>query len=496
MRLWIAVHLPNLPLEVFTRHDDADRESVVIHGDRVIAASVTARACGIRTGARRGGVTMLAPQATLFERDPEREQADLHAVAMTLLQYTPEVALADEHVILMGVGASLRLFGGVRALCRRICADVRTLGFSMSSSCAPTARGAWLLAKHAGKRSRVLKLHTLEKRLDPLPAFLIPPTRKFADWLEGLGCNTISHLRALPRPGLQRRCGRDLLDVLDAAYGLSPEMYEWFEPPETFRAQIELFDRVEKADQLLVAAHRLVLQMLGWLCARQLAVRSVTLAMVHERGREARPNSIITITLADPTWEDTHLVRLLKERLGRHRLDAFVIGLALEAADVVPMEPPSESLFPDPRSTEKDQQALFDLLAARLGTENVLKPLPKADYRPEVANAWVPVSTAVREAELQASMPPLNAELPRPTWLLATPIPLLVRQHKPWYSSPLTMVSRPERIEAGWWSTAQARDYFVAESESGGALYWVYRERTLSSDGEPEPRWFLHGLFG
>lgn len=495
MRLWIAVHLPRLSLESFSRQDSYDAGYVVLEGGRVIAISPTACNAGIQIGMGQGGVIMLAPQTTILERDPGREMASFNGVAMALLQYTPQVALAEESVILLDVGASLTLFKGIRALCRRVLTDVHALGFTASISCAPTARGAWLLARHGKGLSRPLKLPTLEARLDRLPALLIPPARKYADWFEGIGCGSIAELRRLPRPGLQRRCGRELLDILDAAFGLAPELHEWLELPEAFCAQIELFDRVEKADDLLAGAQRLILQLLGWLSARQLAVRKIVLSIIHERGRSPRPRSTLEVVLGEPTWHGEHLVRLLKEKLGHHQLEAFAIGLALEAVDVEPMAPPNAQLFPDPASHEKDQQALLEVLAARLGNENVLKPSPRADYRPEVANAWVPVSTVIRPSELQANMPPDGAQFPRPTWMLAKPIQLLIRNERPWYSSPLKLVSQPERIEAGWWSESQSRDYFIAEA-ADFSLYWIYRERVVTDDGEPEPKWFLHGMFG
>jgi protein ImuB len=493
MRLWIGLYLPQLSLEVFSPPWSADPGCVVLEQERVLAASPAARAAGVQVGMRRGGVLMLMPEARLVERSGAREAEALHAVAMALLQYTPQVAQAEESTLLMDIGASLRLFGGIRALCRRVRANLRALGFSAVLSCAPTARGAWLLARR--NAGRALGMASLGRRLDRLPSALAPPARPFGSWFEGIGCFTLGDMRRLPRPGLQRRCGRALLDLLDAAYGMSPEMFEWIEAPTTFHARLELFDRVENADHLLAGAHRLVLQLTGWLCARQLAVERITLLLEHERGKVARPPTPVEIALAEPTWRDEHLVRLLKERLAKQVLDAPVIGLVLEAQQLQPMAPPSESLFPDPGGSEEDRVRMLELLVARLGADNVLQAAPQADYRPELANAWVPVQQKVREAERQAQLPPDLQSMPRPTWLLAKPIALLMRNHRPFYGSPLVMISNPERIEAGWWSESQTRDYFIAEGQDH-ALYWVYRERIVGSGEDAEPRWFLHGLFG
>jgi len=480
---------------VYCPNWSADTQTVVLEHERVLAASQLAQFFGVKPGMRRAGALMLAPELRLHPRSPELEAQALQEVALALLQYSPQVASAEDATLLVDVGASLRLFGGVRALCRRMRASLRALGYTAALSCAPTARGAWLLARArpAMRHNRVLRMAGLVRQLDTLPCTLLPPALPYMDWLDGIGCRTLGQLRQLPRPGLQRRCGRTLLDMLDDAHGHGTELFAWIEAPPTFRASLELFDRVESADALLFGAQRLLQQMVGWLCARQLAVERIALLLAHERGRVARAPTVITLALGEAVWRDDHLLRLLKEKLAQLVLDAPVIGLSLEALQVLPMAPASESLFPEPGGSAQDRQRLFELLVARLGPDNVLQAAPQADYRPEAANRWLPVPTKPAGRKMGAELPPGLPELPRPGWLLAEPIALLMREHRPFYGSPLKMVSGAERIEAGWWGQSQARDYFIAEG-SDHAHYWVYRERVAGS-ADAAPRWYLHGLF-
>ncbi|MFC5550346.1 Y-family DNA polymerase [Massilia aerilata] len=494
MRLWIGLHLHQLPLEAFEPQWSSDGVSVVLEHEKVLGMSRAARAAGIKHGMRRGGVLMLVPDARVHERSIERESAALHAVAMALLKYTPLVTLAEESSLLVEIGGSLTLFGGIRALCRLIRADLRALGFSGRVSCAPTARGAWLLARTGSRR--LLKAQTMARHLDRLLVLAIPAARPFASWFEGIGCETIADLRRLPRAGLQRRCGRQLLDTLDSALGSAPELFEWIEAPTTFEAKIELFDRIENADLLLAGAQRLILELVGWLCSRQMAVERVTVFLEHERGREKRPATAVDVALSEPTWHSEHIVRLLKEKFGKVELVAPVIGMALDATHLQPMAPLSQDLFAEPGGTEEDQKRVMELLVARLGADRVLQPSPVADYRPEVANAWVSVQEKLREASVLAQLPPDLQATTRPAWLLAKPIALLVRDHRPYYTSPLRMISGPERVEAGWWSNAASRDYFIAEGQGDHSLYWVYRERLSNADDDGDRKWFLHGLFG
>lgn len=481
-----------LPLEAFRPNWLADEATVVLDQNRVVASSRRARAAGVQLGMRRNGVQMLLPQASLQQRDPLREQAVLQTAALAMLQYSPLVTEAEQASLLVEVGASLRLFGGVRALLRRMRQTMRVLGLSASIASAPTARGAWLLAQHASRKRRVrrrcLSIKSMLPLLDRLPIQLLPAALPWLDWLQGIDCLTLAELRQLPRAGLQRRCGKDMLQALDCAYGAETELFDWIEAPPSFQARMELPDRIEHAEAILAFACMLLTQLAGWLKARQLAVSQIGLQLEHERGRLAIPPTPLVITLADAVWREEHMTRLLKEHLAHLVLQAPVIAIRLEALRVEAMAAPSASLFPEPGGNAEDHKRLVELLVARLGADNVLQPGVQADHRPEVANRWTTVLQ-------KPSALPLPAALPRPAWLLPQPLALGMREHRPYYRSPLKLLTTAERIEAGWWDNQTAvRDYFIAEG-ADHVHYWIYRENVRCPDGE-DPAWFLHGVFG
>lgn len=462
----------------------------MVDREQALTVSPLAAADGVRPGMRRSGILGLCQDAIVHARDASAEQAALDGIALGLLQTTPEVAFGEEATLLLDVSASLRVFGGRLALCRLVRAIVEALGFTPRIGMGPTAQGAWILAhaplgRKPDPRRRVVRMESLARRLDRVPCSVLPAARGFASWLEGIGCRTLADLRRLPRAGLKRRCNATLLVTMDRAYGEEPELFEWIEAPEAFHARLELPERVEHAEALLFAARRLLLQMTGWLVAKQLAVTRFVLTLDHERGRKAEPPTLLEIALAEAAWQEAHLTRLLKERLGRLQLHAPVIALRLEAAQLEALTPPNASLFPDPGGSPADHKRLLELLTARLGEECVLAPAPQADHRPEVNNQWMSATAARSMAT--AGFPPTQ----RPFWLLEKPIELTVRHHRPFYHSPLRLITLPERIECGWWDgQLLMRDYFIAQGDDG-ACYWIYRERR----GE-EVCWGLQGLFG
>jgi protein ImuB len=191
MRVFLAVHLPKLSLEVFLPRwlPEPASGSAVLEKDKVVVVDSAARRAGVHPGMKRGGVTTLSPGTMMYERDFVRETAAQREVGMSLMKFSPDVALLDEATIIVEIGASLRLFGGLLSLCRQAKAMLATLGLTASISAAPTGQGAWLLAKHARRANtqRVLQLTSLERVLLPLPMLAVPEIRPFADWFAGLG---------------------------------------------------------------------------------------------------------------------------------------------------------------------------------------------------------------------------------------------------------------------------------------------------------------------
>ena len=493
MRVLLGIHLPRLPLDVCASSPPDGRAGcAVLEQGVVLIADAAACARGVWADMKRGGVLTLSPDTQLVERDPAREADALRAVALALLLFSPCVALDGEATLIVDVGASLRLFGGLPSLCRQVRATLAALGYAANLSAAPTARGAWLLARVSGRsgaRRRVARTASLVRVLDALPCELLPDARPYAGWFDGLGCRTLADLRRLPRAGLQRRCGPALLAALDRAYGAAAEPLAWMPVPPVFDARLELPERVEYAEAVLFVARRLVVQLCGWLAARQLSLAAMTFGLEHERGRQAVPPTSLELAFAEPARDEAHFMRLLGERLARVALPAAVIAVRLTVTRVESVVPPADDLFPEPGGTREARARLVELLIARLGADNVLQAAPVADHRPEAANRWLPISAAAGKHGAPA------AAAPRPAWLLAEPQPLSTRENRPFFRTPLRFMSSAERIEAGWYDGQPvARDYYVAQDDDG-ACYWIYQERTRSRDADG-PRWYLHGLFG
>ncbi|MBS0468344.1 MAG: DNA polymerase Y family protein [Proteobacteria bacterium] len=415
----------------------------------------------------------------------------LAGLATWALQFTPRVATVDEAIVLE-LESSLRLFGGRKALHERLRQEAPQLGCS-TMAWAPNS-----LAALACARAGVLNglRQSLPQLLDALPMETLSATTAHRVTLAQLGCRTLGDVRRLPRGGISRRFGKELLAALDQAYGLRPEAHEWIELPTVFRARLELMTRVETAPALLFGARRLLLQLCGWLAARNAGITAFTLHWAHDamRARDAGEGGMLTIRTAQPMRNVEHLCRLLAEHLAHAELQAPVGDLTLAADEVLPLQERSASLLPDSGSDGESLALVLERVAARLGPERVLRPVLVEDHRAEWAQHWQP---AAQPLPRQRVAPP---QVPQPSFVLPEPLRLLVRGHRPLYQGPLLLLAGPHRVEGGWWhredGTASqgshhvVRDYWVALSEHAGVL-WVFQQRLAGDD----IAWYLQGWF-
>jgi protein ImuB len=467
--LWLALHFHSLSLEVFSRGAAVSDPLAVVEkqGSRtwVIACNDAAEACGVRVGMAAPAAQALADGLIVRKRDPAAKRESLAGLAVWAGRFTPSVSIEPPDGLLLEISTCLSLHRGLGNLLKLARAGVNEMGYAASMACAPSSHGAWLLAQ-AGIEKAVRDPARLEQILAALPVGLLDQPQAVLEGLERVGAQTLGDCLRLPRGGVARRFGQALLDELDLALGRLPEARAFFVPPASFERSLELPAPVHSAEALQFAVRRLLPELEGFLVLRQAGVQELELVCRHER-HERRENTVLKLGFAKPTRDLARMQLLLRETLGRTRLEAPVHTLVLRAPLVLELSGSSADLFQKTR--EADGDLLLERLRIRLGKDAVYGIETAADHRPE--RAWRPVQGPKRAAD---------ANRHRPLWLLPRPLPC--------HDGRLKLTSGPERIESGWWDGGDvARDYYMAEDRNGAQL-WVYCDR---ASGE----WYVHGVF-
>jgi protein ImuB len=405
---------------------------------------------------------------------------------------------AASKALVLELSAVLQLWGGIDAALRCLPAWLGVKAGQITPTFCPSALQAV---------ARLCCPHLdADVPIEQFPVRSLLAAAPNAAVFERMGVRTWGQLRELPRYGLARRFGQGLMDALDMAFGEQTESYPWLQAPEAFDESAELNHWVTQADALLWEARRLLQRLLAWLKARRSScVQCSSMAMAPNRrvdGQDIPPTAHVTVATAQATQDMQHLERLLHEQLQRTPLLSPVNHIRLTCPRAAAHEPQVLALLPEDRIHGMRWHELVERLSARLGEQHV-RPQLHADHRPAHMQTWVPALRNAAPAGATVTSTPSD-EL-WPNWWLREPLPLKVVQGLPQYLGPLELLSREQRIEAGWWASKQGSaaqptlmDCFVAHSAKAGLL-WIGRERSAHHGAQHslpnEARWLLLGWY-
>ncbi len=492
--LWACLRLSDFSLQLRLRGAESPGPIIVTSGGnrpQVLSCNPPARSHGIRPDMTASAAVALAPDLIECVRDSIAEAQALRNIAAWAGQFTSVVCLVPPDAVLLEVAGSLRLFGGLRPLLLQIDAGLVELGYTAALTAAPTPTGACLLAR-AGTSIRTTDPAQLPAVLASLPLVLLDQPKETVRTLAVMGVHTVGDCLALPRDGLARRFGQQLLDELDRALGRLPDTRVPYIQPMRYASKLALPAPVQETEPLLFAAKRLLLELAGFLRMRQTGVTRLELTLQHA---DCKP-TVVMLGFAVPCRDAERMLRLLRERLANVALPDRVEAIAIQSRETRPLCSHNLSLFPEDRLPEEQRWLIIEHLRARLGTDAVHGIASHPDHRPELA--WRACEPGTNAAS--------GARSTRPLWLLEVPWRLPVDKEEAGTDAPLTlilshtlghaepgpliMLAGPERIESGWWDDGDtARDYFVATDTAGRKL-WVFRER------HGQKQWYLLGLFG
>lgn len=533
---------------------------------------------GVRQGMTVAQATALLDRAVLvYPQQAEQDGVALLALARWCLRFTPRV-MATHHGSNLagatpraragaraGVGAGVgagayglvldmtgcdRLYGGTHLMVEAVVDGLRRLRLTVRAALAPTRAGAWALAQ--SDRSAVCLVQTrdeLQLRLDGLGVEALGLEPAEIDGLGEVGIDRVQQLRDLPREEIVARLGRGVLRRLDLARGEAAcediDPVKRWEPPEV---ELRFAGPTTQYEAIQEAARRLCERLAERLRDRMRSAGSLTLEVQRLdeswRTRVARK----TITLSRPSRDASHLWMMLRPHVERLHL-----GHGVEALTLTAQRAPRVGQAQMGRSSERVEDAqlraleaqLIDVLAAKLGSQHVLRPVAVPTHIPEASLRWVPAVERAgdpppdRLGEGAWSDAPWENAPERPSAFLNPPEPadvVLMNPEGPvitltWrgHSRPLTHSIGPERIAPRWWksparrvvlsknatpperetpepaneshaepgvndppapplwSDLAARDYYRVQDEAGLWL-WVFRRLDTG-------RWFVHGLW-
>ncbi len=469
--LWACIFLPHLGIDsVLRRHPAPDEPLALIGGSaqrrELVAINAAAGAQGLRPGQRLTAAQAICPKFAMLDHDDSEDARWQCFLAAWAYRFSSQVWAGGPRAIVLEVAGSFSLIGQWPQLQAQLRQDLTALGFRHRIALAPTALGARILAG-VEDGIAVLQHEHLRTTLGRVPVRRACLPDDAGERLHKMGVRHLRQLFELPRDGLRRRFGQELLDALDRMRGDAPELLAFYRPPDQFDIRIELAYEVEYHQALLFPVRRMTADLAAYLAGRDGGVQQFSLFLEHED----LPPTEVQVGLLSAERDAGMLFELTKGRLERAEIPKAIVALRLVANELPAFVPAGRDLFDERPEQAVPWEQLRERLRARLGQDAVYQVAPGNDPRPE--RAWRRCSGTQFGEELDRP--------PRPTWLLPRPIPL--RDHD------LTILAGPERLETGWWDGEDARrDYYILKT-SQGQHAWAF-----TPAGEQD-HWMLHGWF-
>lgn len=474
--LWVAVNFPLLALEALSIK--AEDHAVVIEPSRrgavVYQASGSAQSMGISPGLGVNAAMAICTGLNIYPRDAHAEHRHLQAFKRCANRFTPMACLEPPTTVVFEVAASLKLFGGLDALCEQLRHDLNRCSHRYYLSMAPTAAASSVLAR-AGREIKVTDRADLRSSLGELPLESLGLMADTRQKIKALGIDSLHELWRLPRHDVARRFGPEVIQKIDYMLGARPDPRRPDHSPLDFTGQHDLEEGTGDMELLLLVARSLLARLVKFLQHADATTKEIHVLLHHNEASVTR----IKVGTRLPTRSLDQWTKLLSEHMPGHRLEAPVVCVGLRSERLLPNDAATADLFRcgDPA---RDWARSLDELEARLGKNCVWTPKLAADHRPEYA--WH------RSGHDLAASSPNHTH--RPLWLFQNPQQLRYRTGRVWRSGPLHIIAGPERIESGWWNGREyCRDYYTATSPQDGRL-WIFQ------DLKQKNRWYLHGLFG
>ncbi|MBB5746697.1 DNA polymerase Y family protein [Brevundimonas variabilis] len=510
-RRYLAVDFPFLSPDRLRREAlrqgsaEPDEDAVVlvekIRGAlRLAALSPEACALGLTRGMTLADARARTPALSVVVHQPDADAALLRQVLDDFGRFTPMAALDGDAGLILDVTGCTHLFSDEAGLVRAVERRAGRIGLAVRTALAGTPEAARALARF-GRSGQVYQPGQDRDAARTLPISAMELGEKDQQALTRAGLRTLGDLEDRPTAALAARFGSDLPVRLGRILGREDVRITPLRPPPPCVVDRILFEPITETTHVEAVIGDLLAEAAVWLEQRSLGGRAFEVAFFRLDGATRR----ITVRTGRATRDAPGVMRLFRERLAAlaSPLDpGFGFDQLRLSVPVTQTLMAAQPGFEAPSTATRDLDGLIDRLTARLGPEAVCRFEAVESHLPERAARLVWAG----RRESGTPWPARDPESPplRPFQMFDPPQPIETVSLAPdgpparfrWrrVTHDVARAEGPERIGGEWWRRPnhRTRDYYRVEDRDG-RRFWLFRAGFYGDD--PEPRWYIHGLF-
>jgi protein ImuB len=495
----MVVWCPDWPVVAAARADLVadDEPAAVFRSNRVIAASASARAQGVRRAMRRREAQSRCPELVVLDDDASRDARLFEQVALTIDTFTPRIEVVRPGLCQFPTRGPSRYFGGDAALADALRLALAGIGVEAAIGVADGAFTAALAARATNDAARIVAPSTSAKYLAEFPVTALvaieggravtraastsrrsrvkatSPTDALAlidlvELLQRLGIATLGAFAALPSADVVARFGPVGERAWRLAWGRDAHPPQTRVPPPDLIIETELDPPVDRVDTAAFIAKTMAeelharLERHGMACTRVSIEAETTdgvqLARLWRHERAGATGGLTAQNLADRVrWQiDGWLQQrsIADQKAMRadgksaddipERLTGGLTLLRLVPDEVVPDEGRQLRLWGGSSAADERAARAFARVQGLLGPDAVSTPVLVGGRRPGDLVALIPWGD--ERAVPTTATQPWPGRLPSPLPTVVHPLPLPVDVFDEWGHS--VQVSRRGELSA------------------------------------------------
>ncbi|WFE29418.1 DNA polymerase Y family protein [Solwaraspora sp. WMMD791] len=460
----------------------------VLHANRVIACSTTARADGVHPGLRRREAQSRCPGLTVVDHDPSRDARAFEPVVTAVEQIVAGVEVLRAGTCMVAARGPARYFGGEDRAAERI---VEHVAQSCEVECQVGVADGSFAAGLAARTGRIVAPGASAAFLAGLPLRVLGRP-DLADLLRRLGLRTLGDFAALPIRDVLARFGPDAALAHRLSAGRDEQPFTPRRPPPDLAVTADYDDPLDRVDVAAFAARALAEQLHDRLAGHGLACTRLGIDAVTAHGQELhrvwRHDGVLTAAaIADRLrWQlDGWLTGGTARRPGAGAAvvppapTAGIIRLRLIPDGVLARAALQPGLWGETGEERARAHRALSRVQGLLGPESVLTAVPGGGRSPVDQVRFVPWGD--ERVPDRPGEPPWPGRLPPPAPAIVLPAPLPAEVYDA-TGAPVTVDARlvlsavparlavdsagpvdvtgwagPWPIDERWWAPAEAR---------------------------------------
>lgn len=530
---YIALWVPNWPLESLVARVPPDTAAAIEHGRRIAVVSPRAASKGIRVGMTRTLAQYYCTDLLVLKRDEDRESGAFESLLEVFDSYAADVSVVRPGLAFAPVTSAAKWAGSEESLSEKIIDDIAAYTGAEAYIGIGTGLGTALLAARKNlvvpedKTGEFLKGLHLQELVQDLPEGSAHQVSEILTTLLNLGIYTGEDLERLGSGPVISRFGQGGETLMRLLSGEQPALSVQKRSESTVSVFLELDPPVDQIEHAMAAVARVSNDLADKLRSAGLYASAIQVVLVSQEGRRRER----TWTLLDATSSSQVAKRITWQLKGW--ADAGTDSVSeepdpLTSIELVAVDPGSlpevDPLWGGTRTSWKAAQAA-EQVQSLLGEEAVLSPNLHGGFDPRTRVSLTPwgiigedVAKTTGEWEGGVSDPPIvlfakppeamliglrlgseHAPIRGRLWvtrrgaLNGTPERLMVHQDRSELAAgdyPITQVRRLWIVSGRWWKpddqTRGARCYLRVSRSDGSDLLLIQRKGN----------WYVEGVYG